>query len=376
MTVKSTAYGPTHIAIITNSLAPRQESMIGYGEMMLRELPNSRYHFSEMRAISFAAHLGGGMGRKALLNVDRFLVSPLRFALRHANIVHVVDPGNAIYAPLMRASKTVVTVHDLIPYLCVAGELQGFSPSHLGRFLMGTILRILHKVDRIVTVSRRTSEDLQRIAGIAPGKIRVIPNAVFQSLPSRNFDRIAELRATYQLPPRSSIILHIGRNFYKNRSTVLSAFELVASKKSDAYLVLVGAPEGRLADTLGRSPYSGRVIIIDRIAEVDLARLYTMASVLLFPSLYEGFGYPVIEAQICGTPVVCSDCGSLPEVAGDGAVLHAPHDAAGFANTILAILEDQAFAADLAQRGRDNAARFSMNAWQEAHHTLYDELVD
>jgi glycosyltransferase involved in cell wall biosynthesis len=169
--------------------------------------------------------------------------------------------------------------------------------------------------------------------------------------------------------------MHIGRTFYKNRSTVLEAFELVASERSDAYLVLVGRPDEALTAALSRSPYSGRVIILDRVSDADLALLYRMASVLLFPSLYEGFGYPVVEAQMCGTPVVCSDRGSLREVAGDGGILLSPHDARGFSDAILSILEDPLLAADLVKRGRVNVSRFSLAAWCEAHHALYSELV-
>ena len=375
MIFKSSAEKPTQIAIITNARAPGQESMIGYGEMMLRELPNQGYRLREMRATSIATHLSGRNTSKTSLDVDRFLFSPARYVLRQADIVHVVDPGNAVYALLMRARKTVVTVHDLIPYMCLSGELQGFTPSRLGRFLMRTLLSTLNRVDRIVTVSRQTSNDLQRIAGISPEKIRVIPNALFHLTSPGCQDQGAELRAARGLPVHSSIIMHVGRNFYKNRLTVLAAFELVAAKRSDAYLVLVGRPDAPLASALSRSPHSGRVIVLERLSEGDLALLYRKASVLLFPSLYEGFGYPVVEAQMCGTPVVCSDHGSLPEVAGDGAILLAPHDARGFADAIVSILEDPLVAADLVERGRANVARFSLAAWCEAHYALYDELI-
>jgi glycosyltransferase involved in cell wall biosynthesis len=179
------------------------------------------------------------------------------------------------------------------------------------------------------------------------------------------------LRAELGLPADAAIVLHVGRGFYKNREAVLEVFSRIQALRGNARLVLVGCLTPDLADRcrrLGLTPY---VDIVPYLAPDRMASLYTTASLLLFPSLYEGFGYPVVEAQLCGTPVVCSNGGSLSEVAGVGARVLAPDDFAGMTQAALELLDDPRSAAALAAHGRENAARFSRAKWFAAHAGLY-----
>jgi glycosyltransferase involved in cell wall biosynthesis len=125
---------------------------------------------------------------------------------------------------------------------------------------------------------------------------------------------------------------------------------------------------------VGRLGLSAFVHIVPQIAAEDMATLYTTADLLLFPSLYEGFGYPVLEAQMCGTPVIGSNAGSLPEVAGDAARLFDPDDVSGMADAAVSLLEDEDAAADLVHAGHRNAARFPHARWVADHVALWREL--
>lgn len=371
----------TDLAILTNARAADQRSMIGYGHLLLDNARRAGLAVSELRAPSLLSRLAHGrIGArpvaKLLANLDRFVSAPLAFAGRHADIIHVVDPGNTLYLDLIRHSTSIVTVHDVIPYLCLEGRLDGFHPSKTGRWLMRRILERLQRVDRIVCVSDRTRRDLLSLALLDPARVVTIPNAVFQRMHRVTDDECRSLRQRLGLPEVARIVLHVGSNsFYKNRKTVLDVFARIAPNFSDAVLLFVGPRTPGLADRLTALGFANRIHFAHTVPREDMAAVYTTASVLLFPSLYEGFGYPVLEAQLCGTPVVCSNAGSLPEVAGDGAILAHPMAVDALAEGLLRLLRDKELAQTLSAAGEVNARRFTPAGWIERHRSLYAALV-
>ena len=308
----------TTLAILTNARAADQRSMIGYGEMLLEAARQTEHEVVEFRPASlfgrFLPDRIQGLPRKIANNLDRFVVTPLKLAGKRADIVHVVDPGNAVYLPLIRHRRSIVTVHDMIPYLARDGKLPGWQPTRTGRWLMNRITARLGKVDHIVCVSHATKRDLLSYVDIPEDRVSVIHNAVFQPMEPASDAACVELRARLGLPEAAPLILHVGRNWYKNRETVLEVAARVRETRPDVHLVMVGALTAALAAQAERLGLGPALHVIEWIERADMATLYTTAAVLLFPSHYEGFGLPVLEAQMCGTPVVCSDRGALPEV--------------------------------------------------------------
>lgn len=366
------------IAVVTNAPASGQRSMLGYGALVLDAARRTGAGVAEWRGVSaLSARLDGRAGRrlgKLTGDVERFGLTPLMLAGRQADIVHVVDPGNAIYLDVVRARRTVVTVHDMIPHLAAAGRLDGFRPSRAGRRLMRAILARLRRADRLVCVSEATRRDLLALAEPAPERVVTIPNAVFQDLAPADTAACRALRARLGLDAAARVVLHLGRNFYKNHATVLEVFARVARHRPDLVLVLVMPRTDALDAAIRRHGLEARVRVVPYVAGADMAALYTTASLLLFPSLYEGFGYPVLEAQLCDTPVVCSNAGALAEVAGDGARVFDAHDAAGMAAAAAELLDDPAATAALVARGCANAARFDRTAWFAQHEALWRDL--
>ena len=372
------------IAIVTNARAAGQYSMLGYGALLLeaaRRLDAGAVALTPTSAVSdrMPAVLAAGRIARLVLDVERFILTPpllcfKALAGRAARIVHVVDPGNAVYLSVIRHAVSVVTVHDVIPYLCLAGRLTGFRPSPTGRWLMRRIVARLARVDRIVCISQCTRRDLLELMQLDPARVVTIPNAVFQPMAPAAPEDCAALRAMLGLPADAPLVMHVGHSFYKNRTAVLEVLARIRSARGDVHLVLVGALEPELARHAARLGLAPNVHFVPSVAPARMAALYSTASLLLFPSLYEGFGNPVLEAQMCGTPVICSDAGSLPEVAGAGARLFPPADVDGMAQAALELLDDERAAAALAARGRDNAARFSRETWFAAHAALYAEL--
>ncbi len=267
-----------------------------------------------------------------------------------ADLYHLLDGSMAAFVPRAVRARTVVTVHDVIPMLQARRELPG-RPSRPARWLMQRSLAALSEMAGIAADSTNTSNDLRRLAGTLP-ECRVIPLAV------RSFPAEAAGGRTYTPPSR--YVLHVGNNArYKNREGVLDVFGHLQDL-TDLELVMAGPPP---TDALRRlaAPFGSRVRFLVDVTDGELAVLYRHAALLLFPSLYEGFGMPVQEAMAAGCPVVCSDTGSLPEVAG-GAALTAPaDDAAALAAHCRNLLEQEALRSTLRRKGLERAATFTMN---------------
>ncbi len=219
---------------------------------------------------------------------------------------------------------------------------------------MQRIRERLKSADRIVCVSKTTRCDLLDIADFDASRIVTIPNAVFQPMAPASSEDCAALRFELGLPNDATLVLHVGRHFYKNREAVLDVFARIHAARADACLVLIGALTPKLGrPSVARLGLESQVRAVGHIAADKMAALYTTSSLLLFPSLYEGFGYPVLEAQLCGTPVICSGRGSLAEVAGEGARVFPPDDIEGMAAAALELLDDSKARTTLSSRGHE-----------------------
>lgn len=329
------------IAILTNASAADQRSMIGYGELLMETARRTGADVVEWRGASLLSRLPLPYKlRKLALNLDRFVISPLKLFGRRADLVHVVDPGNCIYLPLTRHRKSLVTVHDMIPYLARDGKLQGWRPTAPGRWLLNQITKSLARTDHIICVSHTTKLDLLSYMEIPEHRISVIHNAVFQPMKPASLEVCAELRNRLGIPPDATLILHVGRSFYKNREAVIEVLAQVRLSRPDVHVIMVGALTRELEEQASRLGLKDFLHVLHAVGVQDMAALYTTAAVLLFPSLYEGFGLPVIEAQMCGTPVVCSDAGALPEVAHSSSVVPACDGIHGLTSAVLEALNE------------------------------------
>ena len=216
---------------------------------------------------------------------------------------------------------------------------------------------------------------------LPPDRITAIPLAADPAFQPQPPEAITAVRRKYNLPERFA--LYLGSNKpHKNLVRLVEAWRMangewrMAAKHGG--LVIAGAwderfPEARiLADAASHQPSA---IWLGPVPEADLPALYSAAAVFVFPSLYEGFGLPVLEAMACGTPVVCSNTSSLPEVAGDAALLIDPLDTAALAEALRRALSDPALAADLRARGLTQALRFSWAQTATATLALYRETL-
>jgi glycosyltransferase involved in cell wall biosynthesis len=258
--------------------------------------------------------------------------------------------------------KSVFTLHDL--------AFQVFPETHtrLNRSFLSVMMpRFLRAADAIITVSQWSKADAIRLYGIPEHKITVIYEGVHPRFLPPTADDVAAVRRTYNLPER--FILYVGTiEPRKNLGVLVDAYALLRKQGvcSDVRLVIAGKMGWLYEPFLQHLRELGlqdEVLLPGFIADEDLPALYGAGGVFAFPSLFEGFGLPVLEAMACGAPVVCSNASSLPEVAGDAALLVDPHDTSSLAAAMQRVLTDAELRAKLSAQGIVQARRFT---WEQA----------
>lgn len=264
--------------------------------------------------------------------------------------------------PVVRPHRTLVTVHDL--------GYRYFPTTHplSQRLYLGLSTRWNATVASHVLVdSRATRDALVETYNITRDKITVVYPGYDAALrPVRNPQALRNVRARYGIG-QGPYVLSLGRiQPRKNLIRLISAFDRVSAQHPTLRLVLAG-PTGWLVDPIrehvARLGLQERVHFPGYVAEADKATLLSDAVLFAFPSLYEGFGFPVLEAQACGVPVLTSTTSSLPEVAGEGALLVDPEDTQAIGRGLARLLTDATLRQTLIAQGRANLRRFS---WQEA----------
>ncbi len=286
---------------------------------------------------------------------------PLAMRATRADLVHVLAHTDA---PAWPSARSVVTVHDLI--LELFPHLYAGSHSALHRVARGLEARALAGARVLVADSASTRDDLVRLHGLPPERIRVAHLAVSERFKPPAAAEVAALRQRLALPER--FVLYVGGiDARKNVATLVDAFGQAQRRglPPDVALVLAGRFEhaAEWPALRERAAALGEAFRpVGFVGDADLPALLGSATVFAFPSLYEGFGLPPLEAMACGTAVVSSSAGSLAEVVGDAAVVAAPDDPAAFADAILRLVADPEQAAALAARGRARAATFTWDA--------------
>jgi glycosyltransferase involved in cell wall biosynthesis len=280
---------------------------------------------------------------------------------------------NHLLAHFGRA-KTVFTLHDLI--------FLHYPEFHLPTnrwFLTLAMPRFLRAADAIVTPSECSRQDAIKFYNLPPDKITVIyEGAAPHFHPTADPTDLARVKAAYHLP--DEFILHVGTiEPRKNLARLLEAFQPLLADHPDLHVVLIGKKGWLYDDFFRRLQELGlteRVIFPGYIAGEDLPAVYQLARLLAYPSLYEGFGLPPLEAMACGTPVVCSNAASLPEVVGEGGLLVEPTDTAALSQAIGRVLADDSLHAELSRRALAQAARFSWDTAGEQLTALYARLLE
>jgi alpha-1,3-rhamnosyl/mannosyltransferase len=261
---------------------------------------------------------------------------------------------------------TVLTVYDLIPLLFP--QLVSARARLLFRWMTALALRA---ADCVIAISEATRRDLQTVYRLPCDKVVVIPLSADPAFYPRHPTEVRSVRGKHGLPEQ--YLLYLGSNKpHKNLTCLVEAFSVIGHHLPYFVLVVAGVWDSRYPEPHQRAAGLGlneSIRWLGSVPETDLPALYTGATAFVFPSLFEGFGLPVLEAMACGTPVACSETSSLPEVAGDAALLFDPTSTESIADVLLCLLDSSDLRAKLRARGLRRANQFSWT--QTAHETLH-----
>ena len=290
----------------------------------------------------------------------------------NADLIHF--PYNWSF-PFKKRFPCVLTVHDVIPF-----TFREAMPLFCNLFVYKPAIRSACKLNHVVTtVSEFSKKDIAKRVKIPLQKIRVINNGVRE--PNRNVASEVVEALFRRLNLGEDFILNVGGiHERKNIVRLIRSFAQLAGEGYDGRLVITGKVTGapyqekmkrRCDQAIKETRMTGRVIFTGYITDDELDALFARARLLIYPSLYEGFGLPILEAMQSGTPVVTSKASCMPEVAGGAALLADPRSPEDLADKVRRVLEDNDLARELGRKGRDRAKEF---AWDKTARAVLDQL--
>lgn len=364
------------VLLVGNYKPDRQSSMARYAGLLHAHLLKRGHAAEVVQPASFATRLVSRESRffRWLAYVDKFVLFPplLLLRARRVDVVHVCDHSNSFYLRWTGRTPNLITAHDALAIRSGLGHVEQNPTRWSGVRLQRWILRNLRHAGRIVCVSENTRRDFAALLSNGP-PMTVIPNPLSEIFRSARAEDVKGVRVDCGFVAEDEYLLHVGKDsWYKNRPGVLRI--MAELRKSARFhrvkLIMAGAPlPGRLRESA--SELTGVCEFVSPSDE-QLRALYTGALALLFPSLQEGFGWPILEAQACGCVVITSARSPMKEVAGDAAILIDPEDApAAAAEIACRIYERDA----LKQAGLQNVRQYSIDTAIDRYCEVYEEVL-
>jgi glycosyltransferase involved in cell wall biosynthesis len=296
---------------------------------------------------------------------------PVNWLTGPVDLYHATD---FVLPPVGRGIKTILTVHDLSFV-----RVPETAAPNLRAYLNVVVPRSVENANHIIADSQATKDDLCALYGTSPDKITVLLSGVDPRFaPVTDESMLRTVRARYGIGDQPYIFCIGTVQPRKNYSRVIQSLAQLRAEGIDAQLVIAGGKgwlEDEMYRTLQATQMQEHVHLIGFARDEDLPALYCGAALTAFPSLYEGFGLPILESMACGTPVVTANVSSLPEVAGEAALLIDPYDVPALTDAFRRLMTDDAFCSDLIQRGYEQVKQFSWAKAARQLRAIYERVL-
>ncbi|MHB1319765.1 MAG: glycosyltransferase family 4 protein [Anaerolineae bacterium] len=367
--VSAAVHGKAGLSRYAESLVRALEPLLGDRLALFQNSLGSRGPLQGLQAHRTAGVRYGYRPWRALVLASQITRLTMSNLLPEVELFHATEH----LLPPMGKVPTVLTVHDLI--------FERYPEYHKRAnylYLRAAMPLYCRRASAIIAISQSTKNDLATLYGISEHKIHVITEAASPGFVPQSAERVADVRARYGLPER--YILAVGTlEPRKNLSRLIDACGPLFDHGTVDALVLVGS-RGWLGEEfdahLAASPWRDRVILPGFVHEVDLPAVYAGATITAQPSLYEGFGLPVLEAMACGSPVCSSSASSLPEVGGEAARYFDPTDVEDMSVTLERVASDDSLRREMRVAGLARAATFSWERTARETLALYEQTID
>lgn len=369
---------PMKILLVSNYEPDQQQSMLRYPEWLRRGISALGHQVEIVHPpVVFGKLLKvrGGLS-KWIGYLDKYLVFPrvLPGRAKGFDLVHICDHSNSMYLKATGKVPVVITAHDLLAVRSGLGEIPQNRTGRTGQMLQRWILRGLAGAKHVISVSEKTKLDLLALIQTRP-EVTVIYHSLNWKFEQAAEDEIAAARKACGLAEGEEYLLHVGGNqWYKNRVGVLQIFAELKKhlRFQHVKLVLAGKP---WTPAMRELKVDGAIERVSPSNE-EIRALYSGAMAFLFPSLEEGFGWPILEAQACGAPVITSNRAPMTEVASDAALLIDPADPVTAAQKIVAQLEaNPQLLAQLRAGGFENLKRFGEEDVMRQYAAAYERAA-
>lgn len=314
--------------------------------------------------------------------IDKYLLFPLTLkkSAHWADIIHICDHSNAIYVPYIKKHAHLVTCHDLMAVRSALGEFEENNQvGKSGQLQQQWILKGLQAASNIASVSNATQQDVMRLAKQPAENLTVIHNGLNYAFNPVAKEQALALLTKYGITENMRFLLHVGGNqWYKNRNGLLAIFNRIIKQQPDTDLKLIMAGK-RLTDELHgliqQYDLQDKVIELTEPSTEDLCALYSLATAFIFPSLCEGFGWPIIEAQACNALVFTSNREPMTEVGGDAAIYIDPEAPDQAASIIIDALGNNDLIKKTLKANPSNLLQFSTELMVEKYLSFYQAII-
>lgn len=376
-----------HIILVGNYLPDGQESMQRFANMLaggFEELGITTETWRPVQLFGAGSKPTNAGVRKWLGYLDKWIVFPVilrwrqrRYAKQAGVRFHICDHSNSPYLGHLDNQRTSITCHDVLAIRGALGHSDSYlTPSRLGEKLQQWILHHLSQAKRLACVSQLTLEQLVKLEHGAhtkhPANWQVIHNAFNADFRPMPLDEREGILRQAKFPLSTPFLLHVGSGqTRKNRLMLLEMVHALGNRWAGTICLAGEAPDEALLARASALGLRDRLVVMLKPNHQTLVALYSHCEAFVFPSYSEGFGWPVIEAQACGVPVIASSIAPMPEVSGGAAIHASPDDVQAFAEAVLTLQQPAVRAALIAQ-GFENCHRFTLRHMTQAYLRLYE----